>query len=78
MATGRQLNDSVRVELRRIVQERFTTFAEASRRLEMTQTWLGRRLNGGTELTLNDVEMICSRLDIPLADVLKPQKEQTS
>ena len=45
MATGRQLNDSVRVELRRIVQERFTTFAEASRLIGKTQTWLGRRLN---------------------------------
>ena len=66
-----KLNDSVRFELRRIVQARFTTYAEASRRLEMTQTWLGRRLNGGTELSLNDVEMICQRLDIPLSDVLK-------
>jgi len=67
-----KLNDSVRLRLGRIVQDRFTTFAEASRRLEVTQTWLGRRLNGGTELTLNDLELICSRLDIPISDVLQP------
>jgi hypothetical protein len=73
-----KLNDSVRLELRRTVQARFTTFAEASRRLEMTQTWLGRRLNGGTELTLNDLELICSRLDIPLSDVLKTEDETAS
>lgn len=66
-----KLNDSVRLELRRILSDRFTTWAEAARRLEQTQTWLGRRLNGTTDLSLNDVELICQRLDVPISDVLK-------
>lgn len=66
-----KLNDSVRLQLRAILAERYGTWAEASRQLGMTQTWLGRRLNAQTELSLTDVELICSRLDIPLSEVLR-------
>lgn len=65
-----QLNTEVRQAIARILHERYLTWAEASRRLEVQQTWLGRRLNGHVTLSLSDVELICSRLDIPITDVL--------
>lgn len=69
---AQQLNTEVRQAIARILHERYLTQAEAAKRLEVQATWLSRRIgaNANVDLSLSDVELICSRLDIPISDVL--------
>lgn len=66
---GLKLNDEVRERIREILFHRHLTYAAAAQALEVQATWLGRRLNGTVDMTLSDVELICERLNIPLADI---------
>jgi len=66
-----QLNTQVRQAIARRLHDRYVGVSEAADAIETTRTWLGRRLNGTTPMSLNDLELICSRLDIPMDDVLR-------
>ena len=73
------LSTEVLTRLSRILKSRkLVTYAQAARELELpSETWLRRRLTGVTRLTVDDVELLCGRLDIPITDVLptgRPRK----
>jgi hypothetical protein len=66
-----QLSAEVRTQLGRILRARgCITYAQSAQLLGVQETWLRRRLNGETRLSLDDFELICRRLNIKPASVL--------
>lgn len=44
--------------------------AELSRRLRVEDSWVGKRLNGRTEISLSDFQKIADALDVDIHDLL--------
>jgi len=69
--SSEQLSVEVRTQIGRILRSRgAVTYGQAATLLEVEETWLRRRLNGETRLTVDDFELICRRLNVKPADVL--------
>ena len=65
------LGDTAAAELRAYLARRDLTIDDAADLVGVHPSWLARRLRGSTKLTLEDVELICTRLDIPISDVVR-------
>jgi transcriptional regulator with XRE-family HTH domain len=46
------------------------TRAELARRLNESEMWVGRRLNGHVPITVNDLARMVTVLDVPAANLL--------
>lgn len=64
------LDTRIREELRVQMARQRLSQQQVARQLGRDQTWLSRRLNGVTPLTITDAESIASILGITLAQLL--------
>jgi transcriptional regulator with XRE-family HTH domain len=65
------LGSTAAAELRAYLARRDLTIDDAAELVGVNPSWLARRLRGTTKLTLEDIELICTRLGIPIGDVVR-------
>lgn len=58
------ITGSVAAELRAILARQNVSGRTLAARLEVAHTWTARRLTGQTQLTVDDVVVICRALDV--------------
>lgn len=76
LASPDGLTAHVASEIRAWMARKRLTRTELARRLEVDDTWVGKRLNGRTEIGLTDLEKIADVLDVEIIDLLPPAKRR--
>ena len=68
------LNQAAAAELRAYLARQKLTIAAAAQKIPGKNVdWLSRRLNGVVLMTLDDIELICTALGIPVARIICSQ-----
>lgn len=67
------LSAVVAEEIRAQMGRQRITKAELSRRMGVSEVWIGRRLNGQMPIGLDDLERIATALGVAPADILPPR-----
>lgn len=68
---SQSLAEYVPVELRVEMARRKISNSELARRLGTDDTWVGRRLNGATAITLGDLDRMAAAIGCPVTTVLR-------
>jgi transcriptional regulator with XRE-family HTH domain len=74
-AVSADLTDLVAAEIRALMGRRNINRAELARRLNVEDSWVGKRLNGRTEIGVNDLPRIAEALGVGIVDLL-PRSER--
>lgn len=72
------LNDTAAKAIARQLDTRGLSISQAAELIGESSWWLGRRLRNATELKLDDVELICEKLGIPISQILLPTSGEVS
>lgn len=75
IAPGDGLTAEVASEIRARMGRDNVSRAELARRLKVEDSWVGKRLNGRTEIGLSDLQRIARALGVPVIDLL-PRSER--
>lgn len=59
-------------EIRAVLARRRVTQVELARKLDVEVSWLKRRLNGITALSVDDMTKIAHALEVPVAQLTQP------
>ena len=66
-----ELSRAAATELRAHIARLDLPERAAAELIGVDPTWLNRRLHGRGNITLDDIELICSKLHIPVSEVIR-------
>lgn len=75
-ATG--LTSAVASEIRAQLGRQSISRSELARRLDVDDTWVGKRLNGHTEISLTDLERIAAVLRVTVVDLFPRDRRRVT
>lgn len=70
VSEARDLSRAVAAEIRAQMGRADITRVELAQRLKVDNTWVGKRLNGQTEIGLTDLQRIAQALNVSVVDLL--------
>ena len=69
-------------QVARMIRERLgaeeLTRADLARRLDVHETWVGKRLKGRTEISLSDLDRIAAALGVTIVDLLPRDRREVT